>query len=94
MAAGTQERLDAHTVRVCRVNKAKLALTAGTMKPLRAETALEISELLTELIAADARYFQLLERACRLNEARDRCNAVDLWRAIGDVASAATECVR
>jgi len=94
MATAAQERRDTHTRRVCRVNQAKLALAAGTTKPLRAETAVEIAELLNTLIAVDARYFRLLELACRLHEAREKCNAVDLWRAISAVAQAATERVR
>ena len=86
-----QARRDAHVVCNCKVNQAQLKVMSAIHRPMSPKSALEVCELLNVLIAADALYCQLLGMALRLLEARVRGNAVNFWRAVGEIEAFARE---
>jgi len=86
-----QARRDAHVVCHCRVNQAQVAVMSAMHRPMSSEAALRVCELLNVLIAAEGLYCRVLGMACRLEEARRRGNAVDFWRAVGEIEAFARE---
>ena len=86
-----QARRDAHVVCHCRVNQAQVAVMSAMHRPMSSEAALRVCELLNVLIAADALYCQVMALTFRLLEARVRGNAVDFWRAVGEIEAFARE---